>query len=134
MMKGLAVVILSVFCLSACSLPPPPSGGPVTPFETDGCSCWPDGDYRDCCEAHDRRYWTGGSPEERKQADLELKTCVAEKGHQTLAVFMYWGVRAGGHGWLPTPFRWGFGHAWPRGYFQDSPDEKPGIKKEQERP
>jgi hypothetical protein len=27
---------------------------------------------------------------------------------------MYIGVRIGGHAWLPTPWRWGYGWYWPQ--------------------
>lgn len=29
----------------------------VYPYATDGCTLYVDGDYGDCCEAHDRAYW-----------------------------------------------------------------------------
>jgi hypothetical protein len=78
-------------------------------FKGDGCSLWPDGDYRQCCEAHDRDYYRGGTGAERKASDKRLRDCVRAKGHKYLAPLMYFGVRIGGVSWLPTPFRWGFG-------------------------
>jgi hypothetical protein len=82
---------------------PPPN------FVGDGCTLWPDGDYRACCEAHDRDYFRGGSGNERKASDRRLRDCVRAKGHKYIAPVMYFGVRIGGVSWLPTPFRWGFG-------------------------
>jgi hypothetical protein len=79
-------------------------------FESDGCSWFPDGDYRNCCVQHDKQYYFGGTKEERKSADRQLSTCVRAKGHRFLAPMMYLGVRLGGGAWLPTPFRWGFGN------------------------
>ena len=78
-------------------------------FKSDGCSLFPDCNYRDCCIEHDRLYYFGGTKEERKAADRQLRACVRAKGHRYLAPLMYLGVRIGGVAWLPTPFRWGFG-------------------------
>jgi hypothetical protein len=63
----------------------------------------------------------GGTREQRERADLELRECVAEKGHPVVAWMMYHGVRAGGVWWLPTPFRWGFGWDYP----ESGPPGKP---------
>ena len=89
-------------------------------FKSDGCSSFPDGDYVDCCVAHDVDYYFGGTEAERKSSDKRLYKCVRKKGHKYLSVMMYIGVRIGAVRWLPTPFRWGFG-----------PDEK--EKKEREK-
>ncbi len=83
-------------------------------FRSDGCSCFPDGDWIDCCVEHDLAYWVGGSREERKNADLELRKCVEGKGHPIIAQIMYHGLRIGGVWWLPTSFRWGFGWDYPQ--------------------
>lgn len=94
---------------------------PPNPFHSDGCSCWYDGDWVECCVEHDLIYWTGGTRDERETADAELMKCVTAKGHPTIARLMYVGVRAGGVWWLPTPFRWGFGWNYP----QSGPPNKP---------
>lgn len=81
-------------------------------FKTDGCSMFPDGSYRLCCEAHDLSYFSGGSWTARWRADKQLFNCVAAtKGfqHRFIAPVMWLGVRAGGLHFLPTSFRWGFG-------------------------
>lgn len=78
-------------------------------FRGDACTWFPDGDYADCCLAHDRDYYRGGTSEERKASDKRLRDCVRAKGHRYLSGLMYVGVRIGGMAWLPTPFRWGFG-------------------------
>jgi hypothetical protein len=81
-------------------------------FESDGCSLFPDGDYRDCCVQHDLAYFSGGSWKARWRADDQLRKCVAGKRglqHRPLSFLMWLGVRVGGVPWLPTPFRWGFG-------------------------
>ena len=99
--------------------PAPPI--PPKPFASDGCSCWPDGDWVKCCVEHDLVYWAGGTREEREAADRELARCVSEKGRPFMARIMYLGVRAGGVWWLPTTFRWGFGWDFP----QSGPPGKP---------
>lgn len=81
-------------------------------FISDGCSMFPDCDYRDCCEEHDLAYYFGGTSKERWQADKKLYKCVAAKKgfqHKIIAPIMWLGVRAFGVSWLPTSFRWGFG-------------------------
>jgi hypothetical protein len=103
-----------------CSARGQPAGSPSLPFRFDGCSWWPDGDYRDCCQAHDYAYWCGGSPAERATADERLRACVAQKRGGAYARLMWLGVRAGGHPSVPLYFRWGFGHPYAGGY----PDAK----------
>ncbi|MDQ4121617.1 MAG: hypothetical protein M3209_09240 [Acidobacteriota bacterium] len=81
-------------------------------FKTDGCTFFPDGDYKDCCVAHDLDYFKGGSLRERWRSDKRLFQCVANKKgwwHKVVAPMMWTGVRVGGVSFLPTPFRWGFG-------------------------
>ena len=87
---------------------------PPTDFVSDGCSCWPDSNWVECCVRHDLVYWKGGTREERLAADLILKECVSEKSRPILGTLMYFGVRLGGVWWLPTPFRWGFGWEYPQ--------------------
>jgi hypothetical protein len=115
-MKSILLVCLLAILSGGCSLDPGPLRTPEKPFHGDGCSCFPDLDYGDCCMDHDRAYWRGGTPAQRRAADKALRRCIAEKNRPLLAHVVYWGVRIGGHGWLPTPWRWGFGHRWPHGY------------------
>ena len=88
---------------------------PVLPnFKSDGCSLFPDGDYRHCCVEHDLTYFKGGTGRERLKADNKLFRCVKNtKGwwHKLIAPVMWAGVRVGGVSFLPTPFRWGFGRS-----------------------
>lgn len=97
-------------------------GGELKPFTTDGCSAFPDGTmaqnelWLDCCLAHDRAYWKGGTSAERERADDELKSCVAKSGELEIAAVMLLGVRVGGSPYLPTRFRWGYGWPWPHFY------------------
>ena len=97
------------------------------PFESDGCSRFPDLDVWDCCYAHDERYYFGGSFKARRAADKALYSCVKSrrgKGHKLLAALMYLGVRIGAVSFLPLPFRWGFGNKFPR---KESKKAKPKL-------
>lgn len=76
---------------------------------SDRCSWFFDGDWGDCCIAHDKEYYAGGTKAMRKAADRRLKQCIAGKGHKVIAQMMYYGVRIGGVGFLKLPFSWGFG-------------------------
>ncbi len=81
-------------------------------FKSDGCSLFPDCNYRDCCIEHDIEYYSGGSRKERWRSDKRLYKCVRKsKGWQNeiIAPVMWLGVRVFGVSFLPTPFRWGFG-------------------------
>lgn len=97
--------------------------------------------WQECCVIHDRAYHAGGagmhsaseSFERRKQADLELKSCVVDTGlkrsaalqdiydmdeHQVrnlyvaISELMYRAVRVGGIPCTDQPWRWGYG--WPK--------------------
>jgi hypothetical protein len=115
--NALATLLLGL-TLAGCS-----DTSALQPFTTDGCSLFPDRsastgmDWRRCCVAHDLLYWRGGTPAERRSADLELRRCVdQETGDASMATLMYHGVRLGGTPYLPTPFRWGYGWGYGRFY------------------
>lgn len=101
----------------------------IRPFETDGCSSFPDGTldqnelWLSCCVAHDYAYWKGGAYQDRVIADEELKACVASVGQPAIARLMLAGVRVGGTPYLPTRFRWGYGWPYLRGYRALTEDE-----------
>lgn len=97
-----------------------PGGAPTLPFRFDGCSLFPDGDWRDCCQTHDYAYWCGGSAADRSAADERLRACVA-RARPALGRTMWLGVRVGGHPVVPTYFRWGYGHAYSGCYPDASP-------------
>jgi hypothetical protein len=104
------VVLLAAICVS--NAIPQQADVPIQPpadYQSDGCSMFPDGDYRECCIAHDRDYFVGGTEAERRASDKRLAKCVRGKGHRLLSGLMFLGVRIGGVSFLPTPFRWGFG-------------------------
>ncbi|MFN0318056.1 MAG: hypothetical protein ACKVQA_23765 [Burkholderiales bacterium] len=112
-----SALLIGVVLLAGCN-----DGAPILPFTTDGCSDFPDGTprhrqiWRDCCVAHDRAYWRGGTYDERLEADRALQACVAVTGERAIARIMLAGVRVGGSPWWPSRFRWGYGWPWPRGY------------------
>ncbi len=86
-------------------------------FKSDGCSLFPDGKYKDCCVAHDKDYYSGGSCAMRLKSDNQLFKCVAAKKGlypKLIAPFMWLGVRVFGVPFLPTSFRWGFGKKKPK--------------------
>lgn len=98
----------------------------IKPFTSDGCSAFPDGTYAQkqlwlaCCTVHDKAYWRGGSYQQRLDADLALKSCVADVGEPLVAELMLAGVRVGGSPYWPTQFRWGYGWSYPHGYTSEA--------------
>jgi hypothetical protein len=101
----------------------------IAPFTSDGCSAFPDGTpqnqslWLNCCVRHDLAYWRGGTYQERLDADVELEHCVAKSGEPEIAALMLRGVRAGGNPFFLTPYRWGYGWPFGRGYQALSEDE-----------
>ena len=94
----------------------------LKPFVPDGCSCVADGPRSDpdrwtpACTEHDQTYWKGGSRRDRLNADLQLKAQIKKSGYPLTSQIYFIGTRFGGTPYLPTPWRWGFGHPWPNGY------------------
>lgn len=109
---------------------PQHGAGHLAPFSTDGCSDFPNGTpheknlWLNCCIAHDKQYWAGGTEEERAWADHHLEACVAATGEPAIARLMHAGVRVGGSPWWPTPFRWGYGWPYSHGYRALSAQER----------
>jgi len=106
----------------------------LKPFTSDGCSSFPDGTFSQqslwghCCMQHDLAYWKGGSELQRQQADKELERCVAKVGEPKIAKLMLAGVQVGGSPQLRTPFRWGYGWPYGRGYKKLSNSERLEVK------
>ncbi|BFM09404.1 hypothetical protein GCM10025791_31580 [Halioxenophilus aromaticivorans] len=98
------------------------SASELTPFTTDGCSMFPNGDsankvkWMRCCTQHDYAYWKGGTEDDRFRADEALKQCVADLGESEISMLMHLGVRLGGEPYFPTWYRWGYGWPYLRGY------------------
>ncbi|NCN41613.1 hypothetical protein GW916_10255 [bacterium] len=95
----------------------------IRPYKSDSCTLFPAGSWGHCCEAHDLEYWLGGTKQNRKNADLSFKQCVAESGGSILAAIMYLGVRMGGSAKFQTPWTWGFGWNYNRRYLPFSEEE-----------
>ncbi len=108
------------------------SGTDDRPRVRDGCSMFPDGFWRDCCDAHDDVYEVGGTYLERLRADRELSRCVRARSRarglresddwrERIMVrsgpvgplVMLVGVQLFGASVWPTSFRWGFGRDYP---------------------
>jgi hypothetical protein len=120
-------------CLLAAT--PAHAEGQLRPFTTDGCSDFPNGTLQQkdlwlkCCITHDKKYWAGGTYDERLQADRELRNCVASVGEPTIAALMLAGVRVGGSPYWPTRFRWSYGWPYTRGYRALTPEEREQARK-----
>ncbi len=108
----------------------------LKPFTTDGCSAFPDGTLEqkslwiECCIRHDLAYWQGGTYAQRLDADNALKHCVAQVGEPEIAQLMLAGVRVGGSPYYPTPYRWGYGWPYPRGYKALSQEEQGEVQQQ----
>jgi len=107
------------------------SDSDLQPFSSDGCSLFPDSsliakvDWCSCCFEHDLVYWRGGTSEERKVADAQLKECVLGKtGDEALATLMYEGVKFGGSPYFYNWYRWGYGWDYDRKYQALTPAEQ----------
>lgn len=110
-MKAMKWILMSLaVCLSA-------TAGTLRPFTSDGCTFSPDGLprrpvlWRECCVAHDLRFWGGGSRTHRQDADQKLKSCVENKAGATIAKLFFTGVQLGSLSpWKFPAKKWG--NAW----------------------
>jgi len=134
--KSLRIIFAGILlaALPACKTTGVPH---LDPFESDGCTRFPDGPKEDperwcfACDCHDFVYWKGGTFAERLAADKQLKTDIRETGHPLAAALAFAGVRIGGSPLLPTPWRWGYGwKQFPRRYRHLSEEEFRLVKAE----
>jgi hypothetical protein len=115
------------------------SAADIAAFTTDGCSSFPDGTpqnqslWLDCCIRHDLAYWKGGTYQDRLDADLALEQCVAKAGQPDIAALMLRGVRTGGNPFFLTPYRWGYGWPFGRGYQALTEEEIQQVTRELEK-
>ena len=100
--------------LAYCRAAQPDGTAPLRPFRTDGCTCWWNDGWADCCVDHDIRYWCGGPGELRGATDAELRRCVGVDHSEVVAFLMYLGARLFAASWVPAHWRWGYGWRWPR--------------------
>ena len=84
------------------------------PFISDHCSAVAEYDHAECCVIHDWAYWRGGSRRDRKRADKAFYDCMRATATRRLAWQRWMGVRVFGVGFLPLPWRWGYGWRYPR--------------------
>jgi hypothetical protein len=70
-------------------------GDPTTPFQSDGCTWWFDGDHKACCVQHDLAYARSTSWRDRLRADGQLCGCIWRTPgwwHKPMAPVMWTGV------------------------------------------
>jgi hypothetical protein len=48
------------------------------PFTSNGCSGFREGKFFGCCFVHDFRFWSGGSRDDRRKADKQLRQCLMD--------------------------------------------------------
>ncbi len=84
-------------------------------FETDGCTLFVEGPigkpdlWAHCCFEHDLRYWFGGSKDDKKFSDIQLRECVRGVAGSFWANLMYNGVRLGGLSPVKFKYVWNWG-------------------------
>jgi len=108
----------------------------LRPFSSDGCSSSPDGIpmtknssvWVDCCVRHDTAYWMGGTKEQKKQADEQLKSCISDKGYPNVAKVYKSFVNEFGGPDSTQSFRWGYGWNYKRKYSALTEEENNQIK------
>lgn len=137
-LAGISLVLSSISIEHArAQLAPQPNT--LKPFTTDGCSMWIDGTstnpyvWRHCCVAHDKDYWLGGTEDQRKRSDENLRACIIETDNKAMGEYIYMSVRWGGAPQWMMPYRWGYGWDYldggkPRGYKVPSELEQEAIK------
>lgn len=75
----------------------------LIPLETDFCTNFPEGtkenptQWKHCCMIHDMYFWAGGTKDDRLNADLELRACIADTGAKRIAELMFYSVRLGSY-------------------------------------
>lgn len=116
------ILIKALLCLFGFYLIPAQAAF-IAPFQTDGCSAYPDGipgvdslKWYHCCLAHDLSYWMGGAKKHKMKADSELNQCVRKVSSRWHGNVMEMGVSIGG---LPNTifgWRWGYGFEKSRSY------------------
>ncbi len=123
MVKKCSLLLSMVFALLLLSSGMTFAQDEINEFFFDGCSSIaPEGTWEnpnlwcECCLAHDIAYWKGGTWKDRRNADKNLGKCVAQKTDKALGFIFYMGVRMGGSPYINTPYRWGYGWDFGRGY------------------
>lgn len=103
-----AILIFVIIFISFYSLA---NESKLSSFETDFCTNYREGTsanpslWKHCCLIHDMYFWAGGNKQDRYDADLELKSCIASTGARRTAQLMYLAVRAGSYSPVKYPKR-----------------------------
>ncbi|MFN8847404.1 MAG: hypothetical protein ACK5W9_11195 [Bdellovibrionales bacterium] len=121
------------------SLPESPQ---LRPFFSDGCSSSPNSlpwenkqsSWEFCCIDHDIDYWIGGTSEERKISDENLKSCIANSGSPRVAKIYHSSVSFFGTPDSLQNFRWGYGWNYKRNYGPLTEQEKDFITQVYQQP
>ena len=106
----IATFVIVIFMMNSCW----GRSATLKTFSTDYCTGFAEGTksrpdlWKHCCLEHDLYLWAGGTKDERDEADLHLKSCVAETGVRKIAEIMYLGIRAGRYSPVSIPgMHWG---------------------------
>lgn len=84
-------------------------------FEDDGCTLFIEGPsskpdlWAHCCFEHDLRYWFGGTKEDKKFSDVQLRECVRDVAGNFWANLIYNGVKAGSFSPVKFKYVWSWG-------------------------
>ena len=84
-------------------------------FEDDGCTQFIDGPsnkpdlWAHCCFEHDLRYWFGGTKQDKKFSDIQLRECVKDVAGNFWANLIYNGVTLGGFSPVKFKYVWSWG-------------------------
>lgn len=118
-MRAFLTILISLFTMNAFA-----GESKLNSFETDYCTNYREGTssnpylWKHCCLIHDMYFWAGGNKQNRYDADLELKSCIAKTGARREAQLMYLAVRAGSYSPIKYPKR-KWNHGWEdRGNYQ----------------
>ncbi len=99
----------------------------IKPFQTDGCTFFYEGNWKDCCLEHDLYYWIGGDQDKQDMADLKLKYCIEKAQGKTYAALIYFMVRLGHYSPIKYKYHWGWGRENAKKYHSELEENE--IKK-----
>jgi hypothetical protein len=86
------------------------------PKWSDGCTLFPQGDWRPCCVLHDKKYYYGGNRKQKFKADVQLMKGIAKRGHPIMGCIAFIGVTLFGGPYWPHQHRWNNGHKYSKSF------------------
>lgn len=95
-------------------------GAPLKPWSakmSNGCTLFPQGNWRSCCVKHDRKYYYGGTRMMKLRADLDLMKCIAHKGHPIMGLIAFIGITLFGGPYWTHKARWNRGHKYKDSFY-----------------